>query len=132
MFCGHAGYFDEFCFHPKRIEKRHFDYARNSYRNEFTNFLPHSYSRAPPRTLLVLCLASFMDLTIAHMFLAHERTTLHQDALVTVHILIVLVVSHIGMVFLLEGLTLTLSLNTLTVHVFPIVVLIPLVQRVRC
>jgi hypothetical protein len=82
--------------------------------------------------LLVLCLASFMDLTIAHMFLAHERTTLHQDALVTVHILIVLVVSHIGMVFLLEGLTLTLSLNTLTVHVFPIVVLIPLVQRVRC
>jgi hypothetical protein len=44
------GHLDEFCFHYKRIEKRHFDYARNSYRDEFSNFPPHSYSRALPRT----------------------------------------------------------------------------------
>jgi hypothetical protein len=41
---------DEFCSRHKRIEKRHLDYARNSYRNEFTDFLPHCYSRALPRT----------------------------------------------------------------------------------
>jgi hypothetical protein len=49
MFCGRAGHLDEFCFRQKRIEKRLFDYTRNSYRDEFTNFLPHSYSRAPSR-----------------------------------------------------------------------------------
>jgi hypothetical protein len=50
MFCGRAGHLGEFCFHRKRIEKRRFDYARNSYRNEFTDFLPRYYSRAPPHT----------------------------------------------------------------------------------
>jgi hypothetical protein len=50
MFCGHAGYFDEFCFRRKRMEKKHFDYARSSYHDEFFNFLPYSYSRALPRT----------------------------------------------------------------------------------
>jgi hypothetical protein len=47
MFCGHAGHLDEFCFRHKRIEKRYFDHARNSYRNEFIDFPPCSYSRAP-------------------------------------------------------------------------------------
>jgi hypothetical protein len=37
---------DEFYFHRKRIEKMCFDYARNSYRNEFIDFLPHTSSRA--------------------------------------------------------------------------------------
>jgi hypothetical protein len=46
MFCGHATHLDKFCFHHKRIEKRRFDYATNSYRNEFTDFLPCSYSHA--------------------------------------------------------------------------------------
>jgi hypothetical protein len=82
--------------------------------------------------LLVLCLASFLDITITHMVLIHERTTLCLDALVTTHILIVVIVSRVGVVFLLEGLTLTLSLDTWTVHVFLVVVLVPLVQRVRC
>jgi hypothetical protein len=50
IFCGRASHLDEFCFHHKRIEKRHFDYARNSYRNEFSDFLPRSYSHASPRT----------------------------------------------------------------------------------
>jgi hypothetical protein len=48
------------------------------------------------------------------------------------HILIVVIISRVGMVFLLEGLTLTLSLDTWTIHIFPIVVHIPLVQMVRC
>jgi hypothetical protein len=50
MFCGSAGHLDEFCFHHKRIEKRRFDYARNSYHDEFIDFSPHSYSRASPHT----------------------------------------------------------------------------------
>jgi hypothetical protein len=33
--------------------------------------------------LFVLCLVSLMDLTIAHMILVHERTTLCVDTLVT-------------------------------------------------
>jgi hypothetical protein len=44
MFCGSTGHLDEFCFCCKRIEKRHFDYARNSYRNEFIDFSTRSYS----------------------------------------------------------------------------------------
>jgi hypothetical protein len=51
----------------------------------------------------VLCLNSLMDLTIAHMILVHERTSLCLDALVTAHILIVVTVSRVGMVFPLEG-----------------------------
>jgi hypothetical protein len=50
VFCGRASHLDEFCFRHKRIEKRHFDYARNSYRNEFSDFLSRSYSHASPRT----------------------------------------------------------------------------------
>jgi hypothetical protein len=50
MFCGRTGHLDEFYFRRRRIEKRHLDYARNSYCDEFIDFLPHSYSRASPRT----------------------------------------------------------------------------------
>jgi hypothetical protein len=50
MFCGRVGHLDEFCFRCKRIEKRSVDYARNSYRDEFIDFLPHSQSRALPHT----------------------------------------------------------------------------------
>jgi hypothetical protein len=57
----------------------------------------------------VLCLSSHMDLTIAHMVLAHERNTLSLDALVMAHILIVVTVSHVGLVFPLEGHSPTLS-----------------------
>jgi hypothetical protein len=42
--------------------------------------------------LLALCLVSFMDLTIGHMVLDHERIALCLDALVTTHILIVVIV----------------------------------------
>jgi hypothetical protein len=57
----------------------------------------------------VLYLSSLMDLTIAHMVLVHERTALSLDALDTTHVLIVVIVSRVGLVSLLEGLTLTLS-----------------------
>jgi hypothetical protein len=36
------------------------------------------------------------------------------------------------MIFLLEGLTLALSQDTRTVHIFPIVAHVPLAQMVRC
>jgi flagellar biosynthesis protein FlhB len=62
--------------------------------------------------LHVLLLSSLMDLTITHMVLVHERTALSLDALVTAHILIMVIVSHIGLVFLLEGTTPTLSRDT--------------------
>jgi hypothetical protein len=48
MICGRAGHLDEFCFRCKRIERRRVEYARNSYRDEFIDFLPRSYSRIPP------------------------------------------------------------------------------------
>jgi hypothetical protein len=62
--------------------------------------------------LLMLCLISLMDLTIIHIVLVHQRTTLCLDALVMSHILIVVIIPRVGMVFLLKGLTLTLSRDT--------------------
>jgi hypothetical protein len=84
-------------------------------------------------TLLhVLFLSSLIDLTNAHMVLVHERTALSLDALVTAHILIVVIVSRVGLVFLLERPTPTLSRDTWMVHVIPFVVHVPLGQVVRC
>jgi hypothetical protein len=60
--------------------------------------------------LHVLYLISLMDLTIAHMVLVHERTTLCLYALVMAHVFpIVMTISRVAMVFLLEGLTPVLS-----------------------
>jgi hypothetical protein len=70
--------------------------------------------------------------TIAHMILVHERTTLSLDALVTAHVLIMVTVFHVGLIFLLEGPSPTLSRDTWTVHTFPVVVHVPLGQVVRC
>jgi hypothetical protein len=66
---------------------------------------------------LVLCLillhmfflSFLMDLIIVHMVLVHERTALSQNALLMTHVLIVVIVTLIGLVFLLELLTLTLN-----------------------
>jgi hypothetical protein len=49
MFCGRAGHLDEFCFQRKRIERRCVEYTRDSYRDEFLDVPPHSYSHIPPR-----------------------------------------------------------------------------------
>jgi hypothetical protein len=144
MFCGCAGHLDEFCLWQKRIERRRVEYARNSYLDEFLDLPSHSYSRVPTRSysrasprnfhelclalLLVLRLRSLMDLTIAHMVLVHERIALSLDALDTAHILIVVIVFRVGLVSLLEGLTLTLSRDTWTVHAFLVMVHVPLGQ----
>jgi hypothetical protein len=82
--------------------------------------------------LFVLHLISFMNLTIAHMILVHKRIALCLDALVMAHVVIVVIVPRVGMVFLLESLTLTLSQDTWTVHIFSIMVHVPLAQMVRC
>jgi hypothetical protein len=57
----------------------------------------------------ILFLSSLMDLTITHMVLVHERTALSLDALVMAYILVMVTVSRVGLVFLLEGPTPTLS-----------------------
>jgi hypothetical protein len=49
MFYGRAGHLDEFCFRRKKIERRHYEYARNSYCDESIDFPPRSYSHFPPR-----------------------------------------------------------------------------------
>jgi hypothetical protein len=81
--------------------------------------------------LLVLFLSLLMNPTIAHMVLVHEITDLSLDALVTAHVLIVVIVSCVGLVFPLEGPFPTLSRDTWTIHAFPIVVHVPLGQVVR-
>jgi hypothetical protein len=50
IFYGRVSHLDEFCFQCKRIERRRFDYARNSYSNEFSNFPSRSFSHALSRT----------------------------------------------------------------------------------
>jgi hypothetical protein len=89
---------------------------------------------------LVLCLAllhvfflsSLMHITIAHIFLVHERSALSLHSLVTTHVLIVVIISHKCMFFLLEGSTPTLSRDTWMVHIFLVMVHVPLDQVVRC
>jgi hypothetical protein len=61
--------------------------------------------------LLVLCLSSLVDLTIDHIILVHERIALCLDTLDTAHVLIMVIIFHVGLVLLLELLTLTLSPN---------------------
>jgi hypothetical protein len=120
MFYRRAGHLNEFCFWCKRIERRRVEYARNSYRDEFIDFclililiFRLTFTLVLHLTLLhVLFLSSIMDLTIAHMVLVHEKTALSLDALVTAHVLIVVIISHVCLVFLLEGPTPTLSRDT--------------------
>jgi hypothetical protein len=74
MFCGRVGHLDEFCFRWKRIERRHVEYARDSYRDEFIDFPPHSYShvlphfhsRASPRTFS--CALPHTSSSASHQF----------------------------------------------------------------
>jgi hypothetical protein len=69
--------------------------------------------------LHVLFLNSLMDPTISHMVFVHERIALSLDALVMAHVLIMVIISHVGLVFLLEGPTHTLSQDSWMVHIFP-------------
>jgi hypothetical protein len=52
---------------------------------------------------LVLYLISLIDLTITHMVLVHEKTALCVDTLVMTHVIIVVIISYVGPIFLLEG-----------------------------
>jgi hypothetical protein len=53
--------------------------------------------------LLVLCINSLMYLTLTHMVLVHERTSLCLDALDAAHVLIVVIVFCICLVFSARG-----------------------------
>jgi hypothetical protein len=132
MFCGRAGHLDEFCFRCKRMEKRHFEYARNSYHNEFIDFLPHSYSCVLPHTSS-RALPQFSHGTNHRSYGFGSR----ENRFVPTHYGYgprphrgVRLPRRPG--FLLDLLTLTLSPGTWMVHVFPVVVHIPLGQVVRC
>jgi hypothetical protein len=132
MFYGHAGHLDEFCFRQKRIENRHFEYARNSYHDELFEFLPHSYSRASPRTSSrILPQFSHGPNHRSYGFGSRESCFAPRPFGYGPH-------PHRGdhflcrPGFLLELLTLTLSLDIWMVHIFSIVVHIPLGQVVRC
>jgi hypothetical protein len=50
MFYGYAGHLNEFCFRRKRLERKRFEYARNSNHDEFFDFQPRSCSHASPHT----------------------------------------------------------------------------------
>jgi hypothetical protein len=65
----------------------------------------------------VLCLICHMNLTIAHMVLVNERTALRLDALVMSRVLVVVIIFDIGLIFLLEGPTPTLSRDIWMIHV---------------
>jgi hypothetical protein len=70
----------------------------------------HAFTLVLRLTLLhVLFLGSLIDLTITHMVLFHKRTALSLDALVMAHILIVVIISRVGLIFLLKSPTPTLS-----------------------
>jgi hypothetical protein len=98
---GRAGHLDEFCFQWKRIERSMLSILETHivmsslifclililmFRLAFTLVLPLTL-------FCVLCLSSLMDLTIAHMVLVYERIVLSLDALVTAHVLVVVIVS---------------------------------------
>jgi hypothetical protein len=140
MFCGHAGHLDEFCFWCKRIERRCIEYARNSYCDEFIDFPPRSYSHVPLR--FYSCASPH---TSSHVFpqfsyipnrhsysFGSQENRFEPRHFGYAHVLVVVIVFHVGLVFLLEGPTPTLSRDTWMVHVFPIVVHVPLGQVVRC
>jgi hypothetical protein len=132
MFCGCAGHLDEFCFRRKRMEKRRVDYARNSYLDDFSDFPPHFYSCASPYTSsralsrfshgpnhrsygFGLLENSFVPRRFGYGPRPHRCYCFS---------------CVIG--FPAEGLTLGLSPDTWTIHVFPIVVHVPLSQVVKC
>jgi hypothetical protein len=123
--CGRASHLDEFCF-------RHLILIL-MFRLTFTLVPLLALSHVLCLSLLlVLCLNLLMDPTIAHMVLVHERTALSLDALVTTHVIIVVIISRVGLIFQLEGPSPPLSQDTWTVHAFPIMVHVPLDQVVRC
>jgi hypothetical protein len=81
MFCARAGHMDEFCSRHKRIEKRHFDYAKTHIMMSSLIFHLILILVLRLTLLLMLYLSSLTDLTITHMVLVHKRAALCLDAL---------------------------------------------------
>jgi hypothetical protein len=103
------------------------DYARNSYRDVFFYFPPRSYSRASPRTSS-RALSRFSHGPNHHSCDFGSRENRFEPIRFGYD-------PHphrVGLIFLQEGLTLTLSRDTWTTHVFSIVVHVPIGQVVRC
>jgi hypothetical protein len=140
MFCDPAGHLDEFCFNVRELRgdvlsmlETHIVMSLLISHLILILMFHLAFTLVLRLALLhVLFLSSLMDLTIAHMILVHERNALSLDALVTTRILVMVIVSHVGLVFLLEGPTPTLSRDTWMIHVFPVVVHVPLGQVLRC
>jgi hypothetical protein len=120
MFCDRVGHLDEFCFRCNRVEWMRFDYARNSYRDEFFDFLPRSYSRASPHTFShAFPQFSYGPNHRSYGFGSRENHFEPRRFGYGTHLF-----------FSQEGFTPVWSRDTWTVHVFPIVVLVPLIQMV--
>jgi hypothetical protein len=68
IFCGRVDHLDKFCFQRKRIESRRVEYARDSYRYEFIDFLPRSYSHVPPRFYSHALPHTFLTCFASHYF----------------------------------------------------------------
>jgi hypothetical protein len=148
MFCGRAGQLDEFCFRWKRIERNRVEYARDSYRDEFIDFPPRSYSHVPPRfysraspcifSRALPCTSSGALPQFAYgpnhcSYGFGPRKNRFEPRRFGYDLR-----PHRGdrfpcrPGFLLEGPSPTLSRDTWTVHAFSIVVHVPLDQVVRC
>jgi hypothetical protein len=99
-----VGHLNKFYFCHKRIEKMRSDYGTNSYRDEFSNFLSRPYFRASAHASShVLSRFSYRH---------NHRSYDFGSTLVTTHVLIIVIVSCVGPIFLLDALILTLSPNT--------------------
>jgi hypothetical protein len=140
MFCGRAGHLEDFSFGGRELRggmlsmlETHIVMSSLIYYLILILMFCLAFTLVLCLTFFhVLCLSSLMDLTIAHLVLVHERTTLCLDALVMAHVLIVVTVSRISLIFPLEGHFPTLSQDTWMVHIFPVVVHVPLGLLVRC
>jgi hypothetical protein len=132
LFCGCAGHLDVFYFWRKRIEKMRFDYAKNSYRDEFSDFPSRSFSHTLPRT------SSRALPQFAHGPNHRSYGFGSRENRFELRRFVYDPRSHrcdrfpVDLIFLLQGLTLTLSRDTWAVHVFPVMLHVPLGQVVRC
>jgi hypothetical protein len=124
MFCGRAGHLDDFCFQHKRMEKRCMDYARNSCHNEFIDFPPrisyHALSCFPHGPNHRSYGFGSQESGFVPRRFGFDPCS-HRGAR-----------PRVGMILLLEVTILTLSRVALTIHIFPVVVHVPLAQIVKC
>jgi hypothetical protein len=101
---------------------------------------PHDDMSANPCDNCTIIMIKYVDLWHIHSHVAslldgarlelRELKTVSLDALDTAHVLIVVIIFCVGQVSLLEGLTLTLSRDTWTVHAFLVMVHVALGQMV--